>query len=157
MVAPHVPNKPEGLNLDDVKVTAKPWISLKSMIDSAQEIADSILAKSWQFFIASDEVTLVTSDNPVVFSGAAVGIDQLGPAHPGAELLMNLRSDLALVCTPKPGYPESNTFQLSPSETRKFNRGVVRAARHRVFANHFSARMDAFVKKYSDKEQRLIV
>lgn len=157
MVAPRVPNKPEDLNLDDIEAIAKPWVSLKPMIDSAQAIADSALTKSWQFFIASQDVAFVTSDNPVVFSGAAVGVAQLGPAHPSAELLMNLRSDLALVCTPKRAYQDKNTFQLSPSETRKFNRSVVRAARHRVFANHLSAKLDEFVKKYSGEEQRLVV
>lgn len=157
MVAPNVPNKPEGLNLDDVRVIAKPWVSLKPMIDSAQAIAESALNKNWQFFVSAKDVALVTSDNPVVFSGAAVGVDELGPAHPGAELLMNLRSDLALVCTPKRTYPDKNTFQLSPSETRKFNRGVVRSARHRVFANHLSPKLDSFVKKYAAEEQKIVV
>ena len=157
IVAPHVPNKPEGLDLDDISVTAKKWVSLKPMIDAAQNIADGALTKNWQFFIPPKDVPLVTSDNPVVFSGAAVGLKQLGPAHPGAEILMNLRSDLALVCTPKHPDPSTNTFRLSPSEARKFNRGVVRAARHRVFASHFSLKLDEFVKKYVGEEQRIVV
>lgn len=157
IVAPHVPNKPEDLDLDEVSVTAKQWVSLKPMIDAAQNIADGALAKSWQFFVPPKDVPLVTSDNPVVFSGTAVGLKQLGPAHLGAELLMNLRSDLALVCTPKRPYTHTNTFQLSPSEARKFNRGVVRAARYRVFANHFSLKLDEFVKKYFGQEQRIVV
>lgn len=157
IVAPHVPNKPKYLNLDDVAVTAKPWVSLKPMIESAQKIADGALAKNWQFFVPPKDFPLITSDNPVVFSGAAVGLDQLGPAHPGAELLINLRIDLALVCTPKRPHLNTNTFQLSPSEARKFNRGVVRAARYRVFANHYSDKLDSFVKKYSDEEQRIVV
>lgn len=154
LVAPHVPNKLEGLN---VSVTAKKWVSLKPMIDAAQGIADSALTKSWQFFVPPKDVPLVTSDNPVVFSGTAAGLEQLGPAHPGAELLVNLRTDLALVCTPKRRHPNTNTFQLSSSEARKFNRGVVRAARHRVFANHFSVKLDEFVKKYAGEEQRIVV
>jgi len=157
IVSPHIPNKPEGLDLDDVSVTAKQWVSLKPMIEAAQNIADGALTKSWQFFVPPKHVSLVTSDNPVVFSGTAVGLNQLGPAHPGAELLMNLRSDLALVCTPKRPYTHTNTFQLSSSEARRFNRGVVRAARYRVFANHFSLKLDEFVKKYSGEEQRIVV
>ncbi|WP_447970049.1 DUF4238 domain-containing protein [Nitrospira sp. M1] len=157
IVAPHIPNKPEGLDLDDFSVTAKQWVSLKPMIEAAQNIADGALTKSWQFFVPPKHVSLVTSDNPVVFSGTAVGLNQLGPAHPGAELLMNLRSDLALVCTPKRPYTHTNTFQLSSSEARRFNRGVVRAARYRVFANHFSLKLDEFVKKYSGEEQRIVV
>ena len=70
---------------------------------------------------------------------------------------MNLRKDLALVCTPKRGYPDMRTFQLNPSEARKFNRGIVRAARQRVFADYYSETLDSFVKKYSGEEQRVVV
>ncbi|MEX2493121.1 MAG: DUF4238 domain-containing protein [Nitrospirales bacterium] len=157
LVAPQVPYKPEALNLDDVVVTAKSWVSLQPMIGVAQNVADSALTKTWQFFVPPDGVALVTSDNPVVFSGASIGVNKIGPAHPGAELLMNLRSDLALVCTPKRGYPNKNTFRLSASEARKFNRGVVRAARYRVFANHLSPKLEGFVKKYSGEEQRVVM
>ena len=127
------------------------------MIEVAKAIADSALRKSWQFFLPPSEVPLATSDNPVVISGAAVGLPQLGPAHPGAELVINLRKDLALVCTPKRGYPSMQVFSLSSSDARKFNRGIVRAARQRVFANHESSTFDRFVKKYADEEQRVIV
>ncbi|MBP8214079.1 MAG: DUF4238 domain-containing protein [Propionivibrio sp.] len=140
-----------------VKATAKPWVSLRPMIEVAKAIADSALRKSWQFFLPPSEVPLATSDNPVVISGAAVGLPQLGPAHPGAELVINLRKDLALVCTPKRGYPSMQVFSLSSSDARKFNRGIVRAARQRVFANHESSTFDRFVKKYADEEQRVIV
>lgn len=140
-----------------VQAMAKPWVSLRPMIEMAKAIADSALGKNWQFFLPPSDVPLVTSDNPVVFSGAAVGLSQLGPAHPGAELVMNLRKDLALVCTPKRGYPSMQVFSLSSSEARKFNRGIVRAARQRVFANHESSTLDRFVKKYAGEEQRIIV
>jgi len=141
----------------EVKAEAKPWVSLEPMIKIAQSIADSTFQKRWQFFIPPADVTLVTSDNPVVFSGGAVGLTELGPAHPGAELVMNLRKDLALVCTPKQGYPDMQVFQLGPSEVRKFNRGIVSAARYRVFADHESATLEQFVKKYAGEEQRVVV
>lgn len=141
-----------------VSASAKSWVSLRPMIEMAQAIADSALAKNWQFFIPPPEVPLVTSDNPVVFSGAAAGLGRfVGPAHPLAELLMNLRKDLALVCTPKPGQPSMLVFQLNPAEARKFNRGPVRAARHRVFAGHYSEVFDSFVKKYGQDEQRIVI
>lgn len=140
-----------------VKAEAKPWVSLRPMVQFAEAIAKSALQKNWQFFVAPTSVPLVTSDNPVVFAGKEEELGHFGPAHPGAELVMNLRKDLALVCTPKRGYENMRAFQLSPVEARKFNRGVVRAARQRVFANHLSAGLDIFVKKYSGEEQRIVV
>jgi hypothetical protein len=139
-----------------VKAVAKPWVSLEPMVQLASAVAISALQKQWQFFLAPPQVALATSDNPVVFSGAAVGLKELGPAHPGAELVMNIRKDLALVCTPKKGYASMRVFALSPAEARKFNRGVVRAARQRVFASHYSLEFDRFVKKYAEDEQRVI-
>lgn len=140
-----------------LKAEAKPWVSLRPMIEMAKSIASSVLANHWQFFIPPSAVPLVTSDNPVLFSGGAAGLSQLGPAHPQAELVINLRKDLALVSTPKRGFPNMSVFSLSPSDARKFNRGIVRAARHRVFADHRSEVLDTFVKKYADSEQRIVV
>lgn len=140
-----------------IKAEAKPWVSLRPMVQLAQTIAESALQKNWQFFVAPLSVPLVTSDNPVVFSGKAAGLIHVGPAHPGAELVMNLRKDLALVCTPKNGYENMKVFQLSPVEARKFNRGIVRAARQRVFSDHFSPELDHFVKKYFGEEQRVVI
>lgn len=140
-----------------IHATAKPWVSLRPMIEMARAIASSALANNWQFFVPPSSVPLVTSDNPVLFSGGAAGIERLGPAHPHAELVINLRKDLALVCTPKRGFPSMHVFNLAPAEARKFNRGIVQAARHRVFADHRSELLDAFVKKYSDREQRIVV
>jgi hypothetical protein len=140
-----------------LKAEAKPWVSLRPMVEMAQSIATSALAKHWQFFVPPSGVSLVTSDNPVLFSGGAAGLSQLGPAHPQAELVMNLRKNLALVCTPNHGFPNMQVFQLNPSDARKFNRGIVRAARHRVFADHSSQLLDSFVKKYAGDEQRIVV
>ena len=140
-----------------VKAEAKPWVSLQPMIEMAQSIGIASLAKNWQFFIPPPNVPLVTSDNPVVCSAGAAGLTQLGPAHPHAELVINLRKDLALVCTPKRGYPDMLAFELKPADARKFNRGIVRAARQRVFADHHSEILDTFVKRYWGEEQRIVV
>ena len=145
------------LEQHQIKAEAKPWGSLRPMIEMASTIAQAALLKNWQFYVPPQDVPFVTSDNPVVFSGGAVGLSQVGPAHPGAELVMNLRKNLALVCTPKRGYPSGMTFQLPPSEARKFNRGVVCAARQRVFASHESQQLDAFIKKYIGLEQKIVV
>lgn len=140
-----------------IRAEAKSWVSLRPMIEMAQVIAASALKKNWQFFVPPVGVPLITSDNPVIFSGGAAGLTQFGPAHPQAELVMNLRKDLALVFTPKRGYPNMQAFQLSPTDSRKFNRGIVQAARQRIFADHHSKELDSFVKKYSGSEQRIIV
>jgi hypothetical protein len=140
-----------------VKAEAKPWVSLQPMIEMAQAIAAAALKKNWQFYIPPASVPLVTSDNPVVFSGAAARLNQIGPAHPQAELVMNLRKDLAVVCTPKLGYPTMQAFQLTPADARKFNRGVVQTARQRIFADHHSETLDSFVKKYANIEQRIVI
>lgn len=140
-----------------IKAEAKPWVSLRPMVQLAEAIAASALKKNWQFFIAPRGVPLVTSDNPVVFAGKASGLTQFGPAHPDVELVMNLRKDLALVCTPLRGYESMRAFPLTPSEARKLNRGTVQAARQRVFADHFSEELDRFVKKHAGHEQRLVV
>lgn len=151
------PQLAEAVEKYGIKAEAKPWVSLRPMVQLAYAIATSALGKHWQFFVAPPSVPLVTSDNPVVFSGKAAGLAQVGPAHPGAELIMNLRKDLSLVCTPKRGYDSMQVFQLSPTEARKFNRGIVRAARQRVFADYLSADLDGFVKKYAGEEQRIVV
>ena len=147
----------EAVEKYGIKAEAKPWVSLRPMVQLADAVATSALEKNWQFFVAPPSVPLVTSDNPVVFSGKAAELVNVGPAHPGAELVMNLRKDLALVCTPKRGYESMRVYQLSPVEARKFNRGIVRAARQRVFADHLSLDLDRFVKKYSGEEQRIVV
>jgi hypothetical protein len=141
-----------------IEVSVKPWVSLRPMVQIASQISLSALKKSWQFFIPPADVPFVTSDNPVVLSGVASGLTQdYGPAHPGVELVINLRKDLALVCTPKRGYSSMSVFALTPTEARKFNRGVVRAARQRVFSSQKSDPFDAFVKKYAGEEQRIVV
>lgn len=138
------------------RAIAEPSGSLRPMIQVAKQIGLATLGKAWQFFVPPRDVSLVTSDNPVVFSGKAAGLTMFGPAHPKVELLINLNKHLALVCTPKAGYADMAVFELSPYEAKKFNRGVVRAARERVFADHFSLTLDGFVKKYIGEEQRLV-
>jgi hypothetical protein len=131
---------------------AKAWVSLRPMLEIANKISESVLSKNWQFFVAADNVNFMTSDNPVVIGGSA----GMGPGHPMAELMLSLRKDLALVCTPR-GKKSVEVFKQSPSETKKFNRGIVRAARHRVFSDHLSSTVDAFVKKYSHEQQQITI
>ncbi len=135
-----------------VTAEAKDWVSLRPMIQMAEIIGHSLLKKNWQLFTTSDNVSLMTSDNPVVIAGSL----GMGPAHPNSELMLSLRKNLALVCTPR-GTKKLEVFKQSPSETRRFNRGIVRAARYKIFADHYSATTDAFVKKYHSDHQHIIV
>ena len=131
---------------------AKDWVSLRPMLEMGQIISESVLSKNWQFFIPADNISFMTSDNPVVIGGRA----GMGPGHPMGELMISLRKDLALVCTPR-GKKAIEVFKQSPSETRRFNRGIVRAARNRVFTDHNSSTIDRFVKKYGHEQQQIII
>jgi hypothetical protein len=151
-----VPPPPPGIDPRDLSVLVKPWASLREMVEFAGNISESLLKKRWEFCVPPPSVPLVTSDNPVVFSGKAGGVPGASPSHPRAEVVMNLRKDLALVCTPMAGLPHMMARNLSPFAARRLNRGVVRAARHRVFASRFEHGFDEFVKKYEATERRLV-
>lgn len=141
-----------------LRVEAKSWVSLEPMIRMAEQIALSILKKNWQFYVAPVNVPFVTSDNPVIFSGGLVPNNPfVGPAHPAVEVVINLRSDLSLVCTPRRGYPENHMAQLKPIEARKFNRGIIRAARRFVFADRYLEGLEKATKKYVGEEQKISV
>jgi hypothetical protein len=134
-----------------VEAEAKPLASLHAMVQVAQAIGNSALQKYWQFFVPPKGITLITSDNPVVFNGPG------GPGHPSAELMVNLRKDLALVCTPKAGGKQFTVFKMSDAEARKFNRGVAQAARRFVFADVESEGIDSLVKKYIGHQQTIVL
>ena len=141
-----------------VTAEAKPWVSLQPMVRLAALIAQSALRKNWQFFVPPADALLFTSDNPVIFDIArSYGLDSVGPAHPLAELVANLRKDLALVCTPRDGGPPSTAFQMTEEEARKFNRGVVRAARLWVFGPARSGEVQQLVNATIGHEQTIKV
>jgi hypothetical protein len=141
-----------------VTAEAKPWVSLQPMMQLAQMVSQSALEKNWQFFVPPQDVALVTSDNPVIFDVArSYGIDSAGPAHPLAELVINLRKDLALVCTPRRGEPTCAVFQMTRDEAWKFNRGIIRAAQLSVFAPIQSAEIDQLVKDHIGQHHTLVL
>ena len=142
----------------DVAAEAKPWVSLHPMLQLARMISQSALQKNWQFFVPPKGVTLLTSDNPVMFDVArSYGIESAGPAHPLAEIVVNLRRDLALVCTPRKGGPQHTVFRMTHDEARKFNRGIVRAARLSVFAPVQSDEIDQLVKEHIGQQQTIVL
>lgn len=142
----------EALNSSAINLTVKPWVSLKPMLDLALQIAESTLSKNWLFYVAADNVPFITSDNPVVISGRGC----IGPAHPLAELLIPLRKDLALVCTPR-GLKHQQLFKQASAETKTFNRAIARAAHQRVFASIKSDGINRLVKKYTNDHQHFTV
>jgi len=147
----------QGMERWGVKASAKDWAALRPMVSIGRQVGESILQKHWQFSVPPKGIFLVTSDNPVLISTGLRPNPFMGPAHPGTEIVMNLRSDLALVCTPKSGYPSGIVLAQSTQDTKKFNRGMVRAARRFVFANFGSDTMDQLVKKYAHDEQTIRV
>lgn len=139
-----------------VTAEANPSVSLQPMVQVASTISKSVLRKTWQFFVPPGSIPLVTSDNPVIFDVAkAYGIQSAGPGHPLAELVANLRKDLALVCTPRKGGPRHAVFQMTEQEAMKFNRGIIRAARRSVFGPVRSQAIDQLVKHYIGEEQTI--
>lgn len=141
-----------------VTAEAKPWVSLHPMPQLARMISQSALQKNWQFFVPPEGVMLLTSDNPVIFDVArSYGIDSAGPAHPLAELVVNLRKDLALVCTPRQGGPQHGVFRMTHDEAWKFNRGIVRAARLSVIAPVHSGKIDQLVKEHIGQQQTIVL
>lgn len=148
----------EGIRKYGVKAEAKQWVSLEPMVQIAQQIGQSILEKNWQFFVPPTEHSLITSDNPVIFSvSKEYGQVMAGPAHPFAEIVVNLRSDLALVVTPRKCATDFPVFQMTTQDAKKFNRGIARAARRFVFANHHSDGLERLVKKHIGMEQAIVV
>ena len=142
-----------------VTAEAKEWVSLEAMVLLAQDIALSMLKKNWQFFIPHKDISLISSDNPVHFTNSlrkAPNMD-IGPAHPMSEIVVNLRSDLALVCTPRNQGGKFPVFHMNKQETKKFNRGTARAARRFVFANHLSDGIEKLTKKYHQESQAIEV
>lgn len=155
-LADHDPTVRAFVDEHGVTAEAKPWVSLQPMVQAASTISKSALQKNWQFFVPPDGVFLVTSDNPVIFDvSKAYGIRSAGPGHPLAELVANLRKDLALVCTPKQGGLQKAVFQMTEQEATKFNRGIVRAARRSVFGPARSEEIDQLVKEYIGEEQTI--
>lgn len=155
-LADHNPKVRALVDEHGVTAEAKPWVSLRPMVQAASIISRSAIQKNWQFFVPPDGVFLVTSDNPVIFDVAkSYGIRSAGPGHPLAELVANLRKDLALVCTPRPSGPRNAVFQMTEQEATKFNRGIVRAARRSVFGPARSEEIDQLVKEYIGQEQTI--
>ena len=156
VVAKRDPELKEFVDTHGVTAEAKPWVSLQAMVQTAQQIGHSALQKNWQFFVPPEGVFLVTSDNPVIRDAPkSSGLDRPGPAHPGVELVANLRKDLALVCTPQDAWPQHTVFQMTQDDAHKFNLGIVRAARLAVFAPVQSATIDQLVKAHIGQEQTI--
>lgn len=131
-----------------LKAEAKESVTLEHMIDGACHIANSLVAKNWQFFRAPTGVAFITSDNPAVFHGVA-------PAHPDCEVIMALTKHLAIVCTPRSNGVSCPVFDTPRQEVKSMNAAIARAARARIFASESSVGLERLAKKYSKFEQRV--
>lgn len=158
VAAKHEPFIADGLEKYGIKATAKEWVSLKPMLETANRISKSCLAKEWQFFVPHNDVKLITSDNPVHFSlPGSAGKIMASPAHPAVEIIVNLRPDLALVCTPPRTEGNFNTYQLDKVTSRRFNTGAARAAQNQVYASQKLEGLSKLTKKYANESQSLIM
>lgn len=158
VAAAHEPFIAEGLEKYGIKASAKEWVSLKPMLDAANRISESCLTKEWQFFVPHDDVKLITSDNPVHFLlPKSAGKIMAGPGHPAVEIIVNLRSDLALVCTPPRTGGNLNTYQLDKVNSRRFNTGTARAAQNQIFASQKLDGLSKLAKKYANESPELVI
>ncbi len=158
IAAKHEPLIAEGMEKYGVQATAKEWVSLKPMLEAASRISESCLAKEWQFFVPHPDVKLITSDNPVHFSlPRSNGKIMTGPAHPAVEIIVNLRTDLALVCTPPKTGGNFNTYILDKVSSRRFNAGTARAAQNQIYASQKLDGLSKLTKKYANESQSLVV
>lgn len=128
--------------------TAKEWVTLDHMVESAGQIAESLLTKEWHFFRSPADTFFITSDNPVVFHGVA-------PAHPGCEVFMTLTKNLVVVCTPRKTGARFPIFDAPKQQVRSMNATIARAAKNRIFASENSDGLDRLAKKYRHLEQRV--
>ncbi len=85
-------------NVVDISVNST--VSLEHMINSAEAIAKEFLKKGWVLINAPRGRDFVTSDVPVVFYPYKYGLEDVGPAHPNAEILFPICKSSALIMTP---------------------------------------------------------
>lgn len=111
-----------------INIRIKNWISLKPMIDTANELALTMLEKYWQFFTPPVGHSFVTSDVPVVFFGQS-------PGHPSSIIMVNLRKDLSLFCTPEKYMQDLSVREISDKSVTNINLGIVQSAKEFVFSS----------------------
>lgn len=147
---PPPPKELEG-KLDQLQVQVQPFISLPIMIAQAEQVAQSLLQKDWQFFKATGQHTFITGDNPVIWSTG--GRDLIGVAHPLSEVYFPIRRDMALVCTNK-GF-DRHIYQTAPSKIKMFNRDIAKAARKYIISDKRSEGLARLAYKYRGHEQKV--
>lgn len=147
------------LDEHSIGINVEQFVSLKPMIHIAQVIGESILRKTWQFYTSPDDISFITSDNPVSFSSPVKrteGFSMFGPAHPSNEVIFPIRRDFALVCTPK--WPESHmtVFRANKQDVKKINRATAYGARKFVISDTQSDALARLVFKNRFNEQTII-
>ncbi len=121
------------------EVDTKAWVSLEPMLDSANQICNSLLAKTWLFMKPCSGSELVTSDNPVIFNASSEGNDFeqfIGIAHPLSMVYVPIRKDIGLVILPndKGEIQMSELKVMNDSLFSSFNNLIISAALRYVYA-----------------------
>lgn len=109
-------------------------VSLQPMVESAQQIAHSMLTKRWIFYMAPAGMSFVTSDTPVSFYSAFGGMPEIGPAHQNAEILFPISKIMTLVVSPIIG--DNSDFEFidcSYDNALKFNSIIANTANKLIF------------------------
>ena len=121
-----------------LQVDIENWISLRPMIELANEGSNILLAKQWKFLRPAKGQTFVTSDNPFSFSfpKSPQGHYQAGPFNPFVTITIPLRKDLVL----KAGNPAQiierhySLKRASKQKTNEINTHTIAAALRYVYA-----------------------
>lgn len=150
-----------------IKIDIEPFVSLKSMVNVAEEGTIRLLDKVWHFAIPEKGMSLVTSDNPVYFQAPEKFRDlnaQIGPFHPASEVTLPLRNNLMLICTPSIGYSKSEyqlinmtAMRLDEQDTINLNKRAILAAKQYIYSGINSEKLAALVSEFKGSSQRVIV
>ena len=127
-------------SIDAINIDIKQWVSLKPMLIMAEKLAMSILNKNWQFFSPSGDSRFITSDSPVIFYGQA-------PASPDSIVIINLRKDLSLICTPNLYNRPFSVKSISEESVKNINLAFIDSAKEFVFSSENDNLINEIVKE----------
>lgn len=153
---------------DGIEVDIERFVSLEPMINMAREGSAMLLQKVWHFAAPANEMTFVTSDNPVYFQTPEEYREEvspdIGPMHPLSEVTLPLRKDLLLIFTPSVKRTPSQyklldclSVELDKVDTKNINKRTTLAAAQYVYSPEKSEALARMVGKFKGSSQRVIV
>ena len=137
-----LPPPPKNIDPDkDITFDVHNHVSLPAIAQCSETISKAILDKNWEFFYINDHelsehMTFITGDNPVIVSNP-IKVPLIGPAHPMSQIILPIRKDIALICTPL----DNNhmcAFQAKKQVIDQINKGIVFHAKKYIISPYNS-------------------